>query len=215
MNKTLIFIIFAIATIVAIVPRVVNAQASSILGPSCRSAYKRLAIPAIPQEFGTSWCWAAVAQNVMNYHGKNIKQCEAVGKAYGVDTQCCNDDPSSSCRGLLGVAEWIFDIQEQEYNFSYQPLKTQGGILNWKEATEEICSKRPFVSILDFVAGDSHSVVVTGYTTKNGLNEIVFFDPADGDYFTEAYDLFVSDDPESTGLSYAHYRDTHNIAPTK
>ncbi|HKC93410.1 MAG TPA: C39 family peptidase [Nitrospira sp.] len=182
-----------------------DAQSTDQLGPSCKSTYLKLQIPQIPQGFGTSWCWAATAQNVMAFQGKQTEQCEIVAKVYSyVTNEPCCGSTATECWGLGGYPEWAFD----QFQFSYLPPKTRNANLTWTNATEEICQNRPFISSLDLVGGDRHSVVVTGYDVIQGVR---IYDPSLNDLAWESFADFFEDQ----SLDYERFRDTYNIHPNQ
>lgn len=96
-----------------------------------------------------------------------------------------------------------------KFQFSYLPAKSEENkLLSWKEATEELCQGRPFISSLDLFTGVRHSVVVTGYSKKYGIR---IFDPALNDLIYESADDFFDDDSPD----YIRVRDTYMIFPPK
>jgi len=186
------------------------------LGPTCNKAeLKNLWIQGVseteevrswgyPQQFGTSWCWAATAQNVMRFHKKSTEQCDIVAKAmnYADEAPCCGKTPTE-CWTWGGHPEVAFD----KFQFSYLPANPQENkLLSYKEATEEICKGRPFISSLDLFTGVRHSVVVTGYSTKYGVR---IYDPALDDLIYESADDFFDDESPD----YIRVRDTYSIQP--
>ena len=56
---------------------------------------KRLDVTFRARKHG-NWCWAACAQMVMEYLGKNVRQCEQVNKRYNWN-DCCNDPMPARC----------------------------------------------------------------------------------------------------------------------
>lgn len=187
-----------------------SAQSADTLGPSCGSKnYKMLRIPKWEQKFGTSWCWAATAQNVMAFHDKNVDQCTLVATVYNYpypedpNGPCCGKT-ATECFGWGGHPEWIFD----KFQFSFLPPYEYSKNLTWEEATEEICQNRPFISSLDLATGDRHSVVVTGYSVKHGVR---VYDPALDDLIYESSAEFF----DGQSQDYTRFRDTYNIQPIK
>ena len=182
-----------------------NAHSGHQLGPSCKSNYMNLLISEIPQKFGTSWCWAATAQNVMDFHGTKIEQCELVANVYSQlypDKKTCCGETVTECWGRGGFPEWVFD----GFRFSSLPPKTYNKNLTWENATEEICQNRPFISSLDMFGGDKHSVVITGYSVRRGVR---IYDPILDDFAWETYaDFFEDQSPD-----YQRVRDTYKIHP--
>jgi len=182
-----------------------NAHSQDQLGPSCKSNYMNLPIAEIPESFGTSWCWAATAQNVMDFHGQKTQQCQLVAKVYSYvdDIPCCGETVTE-CWGNAGRPEWVFN----DFQFSYLNKTVRNKILTWEDATEEICQNRPFISSIDFDSGDRHSVVVTGYSVTKGVR---IYDPLQKNTFWEPYADFF----EGQSLEYERVRDTYNIEPMR
>lgn len=184
------------------------------VGPSCNKAdLKNLWIQGFseqqvkswgsPQKIGTSWCWAATAQNVMRFHKKSTEQCDIVAKAMNADEAgCCGTTPTE-CWNWGGKPELAFD----KFGFSYSPANPKiHERLNWKRATDELCQGRPFISALDLFTGVRHSVVVTGYSKKYGVR---IYDPALDDLIYESADDFFDDESPD----YIRVRDTYLILP--
>ena len=181
-----------------------DAQSQNQLGPSCKSDFMILTIPEIPQDLGTSWCWAATAQNIMGFHGTKIKQCELVAKVHSSsvnDTLCCGATVTE-CWGLGGYPEWAFD----QFTYSYLPPKDRNNNLTWETATEELCQNRPYIAAIDFVDGDNHSVLVTGYSVKRGVR---IYDPLLDGFVWEKRAAFF----EGQSHDYERIRDTYKIQP--
>ena len=183
-----------------------DAQSGDQLGKSCNSDFLILPISEIPQDYGTSWCWAATAQNIMDFHGTKIKQCELVATVYfsSVNNTLCCGETVTKCWVLGGFPEWVFD----RFPYSYLPTKARNNNLTWETATEELCQNRPFIASIDFVDGDNHSVVVAGYSVTKGVR---LYDPLlDGFVWEKRADFF-----EGQSLDYERIRDTYKIQPTQ
>lgn len=179
-----------------------DAQSQNQLGPSCKSDFLILPISEIPQSYGTSWCWAATAQNILDFHGTKIKQCELVATVYSrsVNNTLCCGETVTECWGKGGFPEWVFD----RFTYSYLPPKARNNNLSWENATEELCQNRPYITSIDFVDGDNHSVVVTGYSVTKGVR---IYDPLlDGFVWENRADFF-----EGQSLEYERIRDTYKI----
>lgn len=206
-------------TVVILLPVVIlypehnQAQTEPPLGPSCSQHYKRLAIPKIEQKY-VSWCWAAVAQNIMASHKPELddpptRQCEIIKNVImdtdGRDLDCCGS-VANECMIESGWPEDVFN--DPHYSFTYQPL-TGWEKLNWTTATEEICQNRPFYSAINYLYGDAHVLVVTGYRIRRGQREIRVYDPIDDSHSFQSYDLFVGKNP-----NHRHLGDTFQIRPS-
>lgn len=184
------------------------AQSVDTLGPSCNSRrHITLPIPQVPQNRSTSWCWAATAQNVMAFHGTEIKQCEVVAQVNGFDDSICCGNAITDCWGQDGFPESALS----KYQFSFlNTLAPNRNLmpLTWIEATDEICQNRPFISALDLTFGDKHSVIVTGYNVKRGVR---IYDPlADDIIYQSSADFF-----DGQSQDYERIRDTYNIKPNR
>src|SRR5215471_13846165 len=108
----------AFLMIAFLLPTFVKAQSTDTLGDSCTRKYKSLTIPQIPQKWGSSWCWAAAAQNVMgfyqtNYKPPTTKQCDIVNKDLNYyehkyqNLECCAEE-FNDCMSEGGSVEEIF-----------------------------------------------------------------------------------------------------------
>jgi hypothetical protein len=193
-----------------LVPTFSNAQSTSTLGPSCNSKKQKiLPLHKIPQENMKSWCWAATAQNVMEFHDKKIDQCKVVANVYKyVDTEPCCGPTSTECWGQGGFPEWAFANFQFSFLHTWKTQRANKSNLTWEEATEEICRDRPFISSLDLTNGDRHSVVVTGYSVDRGVR---IYDPLANDTtFYSSADFFDGESPLFTRV-----RDTYDIQPPK
>lgn len=187
-----------------------NAQLTNSLGPSCNSKKQViLDLKEIAQNNMTSWCWAATAQNVMAFHGRETDQCSVVANVYEyVDpVPCCGQSPTE-CWGQGGYPEWALKNFQFSFLHTWKTQRVNRNNLTWEEATEEICQNRPFISSLDLTDGDRHSVVVTGYNVNQGVkvydplaNDTAFYSPAD---FFDGQSQF-----------FTRVRDTYNIQPSK
>ena len=187
-----------------------NAQSTDPLGPSCNSKKQViLDLKEIEQNSMTSWCWAATAQNVMEFHKKKIEQCDVVGGVYDyADRAPCCGPISTECWGRGGYPEWALHKFQFLYLHTRQPQRVNNNNLTWEEATEEICQNRPFISSLDLTDGDRHSVVVTGYNVNQGVR---VYDPLVNDTtFYSTPDFF-----DGQSQLFTRVRDTYNIQPNR
>jgi len=192
----------------------VNAQ-SSELAPSCKSSQRmKLTFTFKLIEMETdNWCWAATAQNIMGYHDKkfaNTRQCQLVEDVSSFDP-CCDSSATPECKNMGGSPEMIF----KNKRFTYAPPRiATDKILNWTEATNEICEGRPYHAFIYWDGVNPHSVVVIGYDTTSGVDEIIVFDPTphNGEAWLP-FDQFILEDIESANQLYTHHRDTYQILP--
>ncbi|WP_449257890.1 thrombospondin type 3 repeat-containing protein [Chlorobium limicola] len=127
---------------------------------------KTLSVPTRGQVQG-NWCWAAVAEAVLAYNGKNYAQCHVVewvlkqNTSLNVDNVC--SDPSA-------------------YNYTENPPGVQGimthlGVptafplhraLSFSEIKHEIDNGNPVFRYIEWADGGAHYTVVKGYTDIAG-----------------------------------------------
>ncbi len=164
-----------------------------------------------------AWCWAASTRLVMDFHNKKQNegtdlQCNIVTKTLALsqdNSKCCvGDIPAQCIQG--GWPHWVF----HSYHFDY---KTVGGTLDdWDAVAGEICSTGPFISVIDWVGGGSHTLVVTGYSEdeEDATKVVTTYDPFTDDFQDLALEEFVGDSAYEDGLyGFSHNRHYVQIAP--
>lgn len=137
----------------------------------CTKAFKQL-------EAG--WCWNAVAQIIMDYHGVKDSQCNIATRVYPQRVPCCLADGRPRVKDLNanppdppdcgisqgGWPQYVFDA----YGFDYLPLNTNGQprlqLLYFATAIDQIKADRPYIAWLDSRIGtSSHTILVHGFST--------------------------------------------------
>ena len=114
-----------------------------------------LAVPMIFQE-QTNWCWAACAEMVASYYGKQAPQCESANYLFGRN-DCCNLPSSGPCNkpipdndpGAITRVYSHWGIQSQiNYPVSYEVLES------------EMASSRPVELAFLWNSGGGHAALV-------------------------------------------------------
>ena len=203
---------------------------------------------SVEKQQTVAWCWAASTRMVMKHYNKEQQkptnlQCNIVNKVLGgrLDgTNCCQirgtfdfvdaptndfiDAPLNCARG-----EWPYRVFKA-YQFNYETVETA---LDWETLTREICSKGPFLPVIEWVEGGRHAYVVMGYSTtpSKGTTSLSpsqqyvrIYDPiptaternfSEGDYSDIPFDEYVGDSPANPNghYGYFHYRDYVQISP--
>ncbi|MBL8054574.1 MAG: C39 family peptidase [Nitrospira sp.] len=165
-----------------------------------------------------AWCWAASTRLAMAFHNKEQSketdpQCNIVTKTLALSqdkVKCCTGTIPGQCvQG--GWPHWVF----RSYHFDY---KTVGGTLDdWDAVVGEICSTGPFISVIDWTGGGSHTLVVTGYSEdeKESTKVVTVYDPFTDDFQDLSLEEFMGDSAyESDGFyGFSHNRHYVQIAP--
>ena len=157
---------------------------------SCGENYCVLCTKAFKQ-LEAGWCWNAVAQNIMDYHGIKDSQCNIATRVYPQRVPCCLadgrprvEDPNANPHDPLdcgmsqgGWPQYVFDA----YGFDYSPLNTNGQprlqLLYFATAIDQIKADRPYIAWLDSRIGNpSHTLMVHGFSTVSA-RELKVTDP--------------------------------------
>jgi hypothetical protein len=150
-----------------------------------------MAVLLVPQEVD-NWCWAASAQMIMSYFGKNVAQCEQANDEFR-RTDCC-----VSAKGILPAncdsGGWP---QFERYGFTY--FRTHNAPLSWEMLQQEIAGKRPVAFSWGWTqnAGQGHMMVAIGYLDAP-TGRLVFVNdpwpPSRGEARQMSYDQYVAAD---------------------
>jgi len=118
------------------------------------------------------WCWAASAQTVMRFHGRNdLKQCQIVNDILGQGTNpgpvpkpiCCGDGTVFPGTGVQypgqcwinGRPEWALESQNFDYKVVVDPP------LRPEKLANELCTNGPIIFVLLYKdSPGGHSLVV-------------------------------------------------------
>jgi hypothetical protein len=133
-----------------------------------------LFVPKKTQE-QSNWCWAAVTQSIMAFHGTHTSQCNIVmrGKA------------KSTCPNETGFDS---DVQRALSASGFRSSVT--GALSFNDIKYEIATNRlPFYVRWNWSGGGGHAVAVDGFS--DGTTDYVdYMNPLDGEYHFDTYDWF-------------------------
>jgi hypothetical protein len=160
-------------------------------------------VQLIPQKT-EKWCWAASAEMCMKYLGEtNISQCEIVNNALN-KTDCCSTPTPPAC-----INGNFPDFGKYNYSFS----RTSGSALSWMEIRKQLGTlKKPIAFSWMHEGGGGHMMVVTGYTTIDGINWLYINDPLAvniGSQYSITYDEYVM------GPTHSHWDDFYNLTKNK
>jgi hypothetical protein len=166
-----------------------------------------LPVPKIAQQMGT-WCWVAVSQAVLSYHGTSLEQCVLVQWAMDWNGPnnftCCQNFQScdflENPPGAHGILE-NWGIPADLYNRA----------LTREEIRSEIGSANPLLRFIRFKSSGAHYTVVRGYSKKLINNETQYIvhimDPGSGDYVLLDY----QDAVDNNSSSWTHSITTKSI----
>jgi len=123
------------------------------------------------------WCWAASAQTVMRFHGRNtLKQCEVVNNILGNGVTssggmttpfCCGDGVFFPAQCWInGWPEWALESQ----NFNYSLVS---GALKPDKLATELCNNGPIIFILKYRnSRGGHTLVVKDYVVDQARKKL-------------------------------------------
>jgi hypothetical protein len=156
----------------------------------------RYPIIAPEEQLTEAWCWAASTRMVMEYQNKQQTkgpetdiQCNIITKTIGNSQgglNCCDYNVPSPCiQG--GWPHWVFN----SYQFDYKVVP--GALDDWDAVTGEICSTGPFILVIDWREGGSHTLVITGYSNEDKDTErvVTTYDPFTNDFEDLSFEEFV------------------------
>lgn len=150
-----------------------------------------LSVPVKAQQ-QSLWCWAAVSQAVLAYHGQTtVQQCDlvewALAPSGGYQTDCCANpsacnfsETGQAATGIL--ANWAIpgDVLLSQ---SSQPRAA-----TFAEVKREIGQNSPILRAVKWTSGGAHVTVVRGYDDRNGQQLVHIMDPGGGgSYYTTTY----------------------------
>lgn len=170
-----------------------------------------------PQETD-AWCWAAVAQIVMEYketdslNKDRLKvQCEPVTDVFRNDLNekrlhtCCTKPKLDVCYKAY-YSQKVFETYGFGWNWITEVAPSH---LTWSNVTQQICSDKPFVPVVaqgtppDGIDG-YHSYVVYGFIAgdptlpvQDNTNSVALYDPYDpsgvGRFIIKPFEIFKND----------------------
>ncbi len=180
------------------------------------------------QETG-EWCWAAVQQMVMWYHGDDYynEQCAIAtallfntGSLPGSIRSCCDPisiyTPDCATTGWPNFSLYGFNVTQVDVSDPANPLGSPG-LDGWGVLKSQICKKRPFIITLGPSTGETpHQYVISGYKDKvttitySGkpvrLRLVYDIDPAGPELEVRTYDSYRYDF-DGTGIQSIDYID--------
>lgn len=163
-----------------------------------RTTRKELPVKLIGQKTD-QWCWAASAEMIMKYNGKNVDQCKQANDALR-RTDCCLVPTPRACIEP-GVANYPI------YGFEF--TNTQYGVAQeMNDMIQQINSNLPFSFSWRWKGGGGHRMVISGYSTE--FNMVLVLDPwpvNNGERRWITYSSYAA------GNDYTHGYDTINIHP--
>ncbi|WP_028316642.1 papain-like cysteine protease family protein [Desulfatibacillum aliphaticivorans] len=169
---------------------------------------KRLEVELIPQET-EQWCWAASAEMIMKYLGRDVPQCEQANTEFKRN-DCCGDPVPKECvkPGSPQFAHWDF-----LYRFIDPP-----DVLSFHDLKHEFCSNRPVQFVWKWTGGKkgAHEMVATGYSDYDQMIHINNPWPVDsGEVAWITYSEYVSGKDHTHGRDYydIHYNPKEREAP--
>jgi hypothetical protein len=153
-------------------------------------AASALSVTLRPQET-EKWCWAASAQMVMEYLGKQVEQCKQANDRLNRNDCCKNPTPRDCIKG-----NWP---DFKKYGFTFQ--QTTNAPLSWTTLKVQLapnsCAGTPFAFTWQYPNnGGGHMMVATGYFTDVDGKRYVFvnnpWETNIGDTQTIQYEVYVA-----------------------
>lgn len=130
-----------------------------------------------------SWCWAAVSESVLNYHGVLASQCGMANYVFG-QTNCCYyvvwpDSTGPLCNKANILVDWL-DLLPT-FNSTKEVLKVFGNVdssfrpwpVSKSTLEEQIKAKRPWIMGWRLTSGGGHALL--GYGLSGNL--VSYIDP--------------------------------------
>jgi hypothetical protein len=174
---------------IAVVAAAALAASSSLAREACQE--RTLSLRYSPQA-GSSWCWAATSQMVMELLGEEPNaacQCRQVEEVLGVAGCCATPSacvPAGKLPGRCDEARWpAFVERPDRYSFDYRTTcdalpnrqdddRCDARPLGWRELTAEICAGRPVLAAFRSRGSTrGHMVVVKGFSIHGGRRVLV------------------------------------------
>jgi hypothetical protein len=143
---------------------------------------RSLTVP-MQSQLQSNWCWAACTCSTSAFYdpGSTWGQCALVNAELG-QTTCCADGASADCD-----VPWYLDrVLQRTGNFR----ALVAGRETWDTVRREIGAGHPVGARIAWRGGGAHFVLLTGYWTSSGQEEIEVQDPLTG-LSTMALDVFA------------------------
>jgi hypothetical protein len=149
----------------------------------------------------TNWCWAASTQMVVQYFGNPISQCQVVNTVKGL-TNCCGyanmsmvpeTGDAGNCIGCDCGGGGVYAPFGRSAKNSSSPL-------SWEQLQNALaCTNTPVVFAWAWCGGGGHVMVVTGYDSTSGTDNVWVDNPEDPDPELMTYDEWANNAPCSSG----------------
>ena len=176
------------------IPELKKLHKDRLAGEKCPA--RRYLIISPEAQRTEAWCWAASTRMVMDYRNKQQtkgpgtdSQCNIVTNVIGNSQgglDCCDPNVPFAC-SQGGWPHWVFN----SYQFDYRVVP--GALDDWDAVTGEICSTGPFLLVIDWREGGSHTLVITGYSNedKDSARVVTTYDPFTNDFEDLSFEEFV------------------------
>ena len=156
-----------------------------------------LPVALIPQKTNM-WCWAASAEMIMKYLGKDVSQCEQANYRFN-QTDCCILPTPSKCiqGGWPNFSHWGFNSN----------TTTWGTALSFAQLEAQFVGNDPIGFSWGWTGGGGHMMVARGI--KKSAQMVYINDPWSpnvGDTRWISYSDYVS------GSNHVHWRDYYDIS---
>lgn len=143
-----------------------------------------LPVKLIAQE-NAGWCFAAVTQMVLDYHGTKVSQGELLNVFTG--RKDCAQVPTPKPCIIGGSEPKLFEHFRYTLDFRLGPLTPE-------EVVREIYTRRkPMIFGFAWKDGGSHSMVLVGYAKVKGGFLVEVCDPGGGARYWTTYQQWVAD----------------------
>lgn len=178
------------------------------------------------------WCWNAVSQIILDYHGVKVSQCDIANSVYPQRSPCClkdgrpyvQDPNDPTARPDCGLSNGGFPHYALDaYSFDYSPptppnVLPRVQLLYGSAAVGQIQRDRPYIAWLNsrIMGNPSHTLVIHGFWTHAvGVMEVKVIDPfvSDPNNPGNADDWFQPFDPIAglTTFTFTHLGDIADI----
>jgi hypothetical protein len=136
------------------------------------ATHTNLEVEVIGQETGM-WCWAASAEMIMKFHGKEVKQSVQANNEFGRD-DC---DKIRRCPNPVKKHPCVKGGTPEFEKYGFKSFFIPAPELGWEQVKEQIVKKRPFIFRWAWTGGGAHLMVATGFAEVNGKRYVRMIDP--------------------------------------
>ena len=114
----------------------------------------------------TLWCWAAVLQMILRYHGdRTVRQCDLPSTLW--QDKCCATPTAGDCPRAASAQQQLDVLQKKHRNG-----ELVDGHIPFGDVQQEIGDRRP-VAVGTRTAGGGHRILVRGWDDHLGPRLIV------------------------------------------